>query len=558
MSGEGENRVSQKELPGSDFRVRVAQPELIYKEIKGLAHRPTQDESLSYTWFRDSVMEREWTNIWILGRNGWNVGENSDIRTYDISTHFVEANSTLSTSDGRYYSNEEINKIQEILKDMGVEATHGVRSTSHDRTNILVIPNGPNNFVVDFGYANGEERERIRKEQSVKNGVPYVQDEVITKVGLKINLVGPKKELPAWASDMDPENWEFYPTFDTPEEFNPAINMYASTYEKFIKALYMSRGAKPGVRQIIFRPVMASDDTLQEVSNLARETPIAVPERTVNDEQVTNFGDVAGQEAAVKEARKLVMGINHPEVYEKRGSKRPKGILFTGPPGTGKTLLAKAIANESGAKFYNIAVADIASKWYGESEQMMEQIFVNANNDVAEGRKVVLFFDEIDALAPSRDNAHEATKKVIATMLQNVDGMRANPDVTVLAATNRPQDIDPALKRSGRFDKIIEFNLPDAQGRKDILLVHKGKAEKRKTGSEDLFASDIEWDEVSRSTEGMNGADLANLINLALESKIDKELQGEPWSDVTVQDLLDTAKEMGYRIEAKKRMGFAL
>jgi transitional endoplasmic reticulum ATPase len=303
------------------------------------------------------------------------------------------------------------------------------------------------------------------------------------------------------------------------------------------------------------RPSVLSDDALTRVASTETERPIYTVEAQVKKE-MPSFDEIAGQKAAVAEAKRLVLAINNPEIFEKRGVKRPKGILFYGEPGTGKTLLAKAVARETNAVFFEVSSADIGTKWYGESERLMQKVFDEANKRVEEGEKVILFFDELDSLAPSRDNAHEATRKVVATLLQNMDGMRANPNVTVIAATNRPRDIDRALKRPGRFDKLIQVGLPDEKGRAAILEVHMNKAKMSAEEPDSLFSPDVDLDKLGEVTDDMSGADLANLINLVLEDKVMAELQGEEWVPVTTEDMEKVAKRWGIIKEEKRGIGF--
>jgi cell division protease FtsH len=138
-----------------------------------------------------------------------------------------------------------------------------------------------------------------------------------------------------------------------------------------------------------------------------------------------------------------------------------------------------------------------------------------------------------------------------------MDGMRANPNVTVIAATNRPQDIDPAMKRPGRFDKIITLEMPDAIGRVKILNVHAQKAEKNKTAPELLFAENVDWNAIGEQTEGMSGADLSNLINLTLEEKINDELEGKEWTAISTEDLTEMIGKLVQKKENRREMGFA-
>ncbi len=339
--------------------------------------------------------------------------------------------------------------------------------------------------------------------------------------------------------------------------FTQEARGYASAYKDAVDALYEAEGLQAPTKKVVLRPPILNEDALSEIKSVEKESPPQAVEQQIRKD-TTTFAEIAGQDQAVAEAKRLVLAINTPEVFEKRGVKRPKGILFYGPPGTGKTLIAKAVAGEANAMFIEVSSADIGTKWYGESERLMQKVFDSANNAVAKGQKVVLFFDELDSLAPSREDAYEATKKVVATLLQNMDGMRANPNVTIIAATNRPQDIDPALKRPGRIDKLIHVGLPDAKGRQAVLKVHMEKAKKAATAAGELFSENIDFAQIGQVTEGMSGADLANLINLTLEDKTMAELEGREWTPISTEEMLATAKKLGMIREEKRRIGFIL
>ena len=159
--------------------------------------------------------------------------------------------------------------------------------------------------------------------------------------------------------------------------------------------------------------------------------------------------------------------MKNPELYRKWGTKPPKGIILYGDPGTGKTLLAKALASQAEARFFHVEASDVASKWYGESEKMVKDIFRLASRN---GDKTIIFFDEIDAIAPPREGAHEATQRVVSTLLENMDGIASHDNVMVVASTNRLESIDPALLRPGRFDRWVEVPLP-MRKEEDKLLI---------------------------------------------------------------------------------------
>jgi transitional endoplasmic reticulum ATPase len=224
--------------------------------------------------------------------------------------------------------------------------------------------------------------------------------------------------------------------------------------------------------------------------------------------QVT-YEDIGGIHNEIKKVREMIeLPLRHPEIFEKLGIEAPKGVLLYGPPGTGKTLLAKAVANESQAHFISISGPEIMSKFYGESEARLREIFKEAR----EKAPSIIFVDEIDSIAPKREEVTgEVERRVVSQMLSLMDGLEARGKVIVIAATNRPNAIDPALRRPGRFDREIEIKVPDKKGRKDILLIHSRNMPLAADGQD--FPVDI--DKISSVSHGYVGADLEYLCKEA-------------------------------------------
>jgi transitional endoplasmic reticulum ATPase len=216
------------------------------------------------------------------------------------------------------------------------------------------------------------------------------------------------------------------------------------------------------------------------------------------------YEDIGGLKEEIQKVREMIeLPLRHPEIFEKLGIEAPKGVLLYGPPGTGKTLLAKAVANETNAGFYSIGGPEIMSKFYGESEARLREIFKEAK----EKAPSIIFIDEIDSIAPKREEVTgEVERRVVSQLLSLMDGLEARGKVIVIAATNRPNAIDPALRRPGRFDREIEIKVPDKRGRLEILQIHTRNMP---------LDTDVDQDRVAAVTHGFVGADLEYLCKEA-------------------------------------------
>ncbi len=256
-----------------------------------------------------------------------------------------------------------------------------------------------------------------------------------------------------------------------------------------------------------------------------KEKPATVPERAISHVTYEDIGGLKRELALVREM--IELPLRHPELFQKLGIDPPKGVLLYGPPGTGKTLMAKAVANETDAYFINISGPEIMSKFYGESEQHLRELFKEASDNTP----AIIFIDEIDAIAPKRSEVTgEVERRVVAQLLSLMDGLEARGQVVVIAATNRPEGIDPALRRPGRFDREIEIGVPDAGGRLQILQVHtRGMP----------IVQDVNLDELARITHGFVGADLAALCKEAAMHALRKILPEIDLEQEIPQEVLD-------------------
>ena len=212
------------------------------------------------------------------------------------------------------------------------------------------------------------------------------------------------------------------------------------------------------------------------------------------------YEDIGGLKNEVQKVREMIeLPLRHPEIFERIGIEAPKGVLLFGPPGTGKTLLAKAVANETNANFYSIGGPEIMSKFYGESEERLRETFKQAQ----ENSPSIIFIDEIDSIAPKREEVSgDVEKRVVSQLLTLMDGIESRGKLVVIGASNRPNALDPALRRPGRFDREIEIGIPDQEGRLEILQIHtRGMP----------LTDDVDLEQMSKITHGFVGADLESL-----------------------------------------------
>jgi len=298
--------------------------------------------------------------------------------------------------------------------------------------------------------------------------------------------------------------------------------------------------AKEIPKEILDELVVRKEDfetALKEVRPSAlREIMIEIPTVT--------WDEIGGLEEVKQLLREAVeLPLSNPEAFRRLGIRAPKGILLYGPPGTGKTLLAKAVANESQANFITAKGSDLLSKWYGESEQRIAEVFRRARQVAP----AVIFLDELDALAPRRGTAigePHVTERIVNQMLAELDGLEELKGVVVVGATNRPDIIDPALLRPGRFDELIYVPLPDEKARLAIFKVH----------TKDMaLASDVDLAELARRTEGYSGADIAEVCRKAGRIALRENPKAEA---VTMRHFLEALEKTQPSVSPEERMRY--
>ncbi|NJD52288.1 MAG: CDC48 family AAA ATPase [Candidatus Methanoperedens sp.] len=254
---------------------------------------------------------------------------------------------------------------------------------------------------------------------------------------------------------------------------------------------------------------------------VSRTTSLVVKEEVIEDIEVRQthltYEDIGGLRREIGLIREMIeLPLRHPELFEKLGIEPPKGVMLHGPPGTGKTMIAKAVANETDANFVSISGPEIMSKFYGESEKHIREIFEEAEKSAP----TVIFIDEIDSIAPKREEVTgEVERRVVAQLLSLMDGLKKRGQVIVIAATNRPNAVDAALRRGGRFDREIEIGIPDRLGRFDVLQIHTRGMPLAEDMSEEKGLR-----EIADMTHGFVGADLSSLCKEAAMHAIRKIL----------------------------------
>lgn len=270
------------------------------------------------------------------------------------------------------------------------------------------------------------------------------------------------------------------------------------------------------MRQVEFKVV---DVEPEEYAVVAQDTVIHWEGEPINREDEENnmnevgYDDIGGCRKQMAQIREMVeLPLRHPQLFKAIGIKPPRGVLMYGPPGTGKTLMARAVANETGAFFFLINGPEVMSKMAGESESNLRKAFEEAEKNAP----AIIFIDEIDSIAPKRDKTNgEVERRVVSQLLTLMDGMKARSNVVVIAATNRPNSIDPALRRFGRFDREVDIGIPDATGRLEVLRIHTKNMK---------LADDVDLETLAAETHGYVGADIASLCSEAAMQQIREKM----------------------------------
>ncbi len=408
----------------------------------------------------------------------------------------------------------------EVLSALGLAAGDVIQIEGKKRTVAIVWP----------GYPEDANRGTIRIDGTIRRNAQTSMDE---KVAVKKLAVKEAQKI------------TFAPTeplriMGGEEYLNQALEGRAVTRGDVIEINVMGRR----IDLVVVSYAPSSDAVIVQRSTEVKIGEKPVKEGTANIPKVT-YEDIGGLGDEVKKVREMIeLPLKHPELFERLGVEAPKGVLLHGPPGTGKTLLAKAVAGETNANFTSIGGPEIMSKFYGESEERLREIFKEAE----ENAPSIIFIDEIDSIAPKRDEVTgETERRVVAQILALMDGLESRGKVVVIGATNRPNALDPAIRRPGRFDREIEISIPNRNGRLEILQIHtRGMP----------LDGDVDLEKLADLTHGYAGADLAALCKEAamhslrrIVPEMDLEMESIPMEilnkiNVKKEDFFAALREM--------------
>jgi len=408
----------------------------------------------------------------------------------------------------------------EVLSALGLAAGDVIQIEGKKRTVAIVWP----------GYPEDANRGTIRIDGTIRRNAQTSMDE---KVAVKKLAVKEAQKI------------TFAPTeplriMGGEEYLNQALEGRAVTRGDVIEINVMGRR----IDLVVVSYAPSSDAVIVQRSTEVKIGEKPVKEGTTNIPKVT-YEDIGGLGDEVKKVREMIeLPLKHPELFERLGVEAPKGVLLHGPPGTGKTLLAKAVAGETNANFTSIGGPEIMSKFYGESEERLREIFKEAE----ENAPSIIFIDEIDSIAPKRDEVTgETERRVVAQILALMDGLESRGKVVVIGATNRPNALDPAIRRPGRFDREIEISIPNRNGRLEILQIHtRGMP----------LDGDVDLEKLADLTHGYAGADLAALCKEAamhslrrIVPEMDLEMESIPMEilnkiNVKKEDFFAALREM--------------
>ena len=403
--------------------------------------------------------------------------------------------------------------------------------------------------------------EILKRSKQVRIGEGYAN--IVTEKGSRLALCytpsRPESIVVTTGLDANKTTGErlFSPPISTPENLEMVFEDSLEILQTLVNvAAEKHIGHAPEASAVELRLTKPNDkDQLSALGNIAL-TKEMEELRGKFEIEISNvsFDDIGGNESAKQELELLVLQLKNPDLCRKWALQPQKGVVLYGPPGTGKTLMAKALAAQSGARFLVVNSSHINSKWFGESEKNVENLFGYAN---LAGGKTIIYLDELDSIAPRRSSGmHEATRKVLNLLLQKIDGITDLDNVTIVAATNRIEDVDEAFIRAGRLGTKIEVKMPDSEAIKTIYRIHISRAEKNSTVNNGIF-TELDYESISQASQGFSGADVAEIIRKVLSDKFLQNVRGNEPGRVTTEDIIAQIKiYTGMQTRKKPSMGY--
>ena len=415
----------------------------------------------------------------------------------------------------------------EAMNELGIKSGSYVRLTGSRVTVARALPSVP----MDYGTRLIRMDKLIKGNAGVKTGdkVRVKKEEIVE---LSKVVLAPQDKMVRFGAD--------FPKWAKSKLMDMAVTrgdlVYIPTFQKFVPLIVVSTSPRVSGR-------------------IGQETVLEIKEQPAEMEKVevpmVTYSDIGGLKEAIQRIKEMVeLPLKKPELFRHLGIEPPKGVLLYGPPGTGKTLLAKAVANESGANFISVKGPEIMSKWVGESEKAIREIFRKARQVAP----CIIFIDEIDSVFPRRGAGYAdsgVTERVVSQMLTEIDGIQALKNVIVIGATNRPDLLDPAILRPGRLEKLIYVPPPDLEGRHKILKVLTRKVP---------LAKDVDLMAIALRTNGFSGADLAALVREAALNAMRENIDADKVSMRHFESALEVVKPslteeiLNYFEEVKKAM----
>jgi ATP-dependent 26S proteasome regulatory subunit len=525
-----EEKRTSPESPEDEFKVVIHNPDNMYLLAVKQAYEGSSQSIVSNIHFDDAFLS---ATVARIGFQDDDERMNHQKDNFKLESVLLLSDRMQAHGDHGYFSGAKVKDLKANLESKKIDTTecsHWPKgSDKRFFHNLLYVKDGDIAVRVDFGFDN----ERMAQHYLAA----VAKDEVDTSKKIEAEkkskqaakgLTNDRVTLSLAINNISDAFSTAYPNIEGIDGFKQKCETFAKLSEEVIRSLYQLAGEQVPQKQIVL------GETVEDASSQTSEWLINADKK----ESFPSFTQIGGQQEAVEALSEFVEVINNADIFARRGVMKDRGVLLYGEPGNGKSLLLQAVAKEADADFLLVSSADINTKWFGESGKNVKKVFEDAEKITREGREVIIGFEEMDAVVPNRRGAYDETKKVVATFLEYLDGPRANPKISIIGTTNRPDDIDPAIRRPGRIDQEIEIKKPDHTERVSILQIHIDNARARSTNPEELFKENLDLEKVAQLTDGLSGAQLASLISSALKSKAMAEAKGEDWVPVSEDDLV--------------------